>query len=60
MKLKKNYSKFLLSFFTVIEVNRHRSISLWILSMKSDTHNYIMSLCGGKMRFTLTPLHATL
>ena len=31
-------------FFLVIEVNKHRSISVGIISMMSDTYNYIMSL----------------
>ena len=31
------------SFFIVIEVNRHGSISVGILSMLSDTYNNIMS-----------------
>ena len=47
------------SVFTVIGVNRHRSISLAILSMESDTYKYIMSLSVvGKKRFTLKRMHA--
>ena len=35
-------------FFTVIEVNRHRPISVGILTMLSDTYNNIMSLSLAK------------
>ena len=49
-----NYSVLTLQFFTVIEVNRQRSISVGIPSMLSDTYNNIYEPVNDEIkRFTL-------